>query len=277
MTKKKILAKLEAEAPFNLYYVDYRDSLAEHPDKINEILANGYVEEFSQEITDFIYENDESDPEKDLVRNTGDRLFMVDLNYHFSDLDYVNEDDRKLEAKEFLKKIGAEESEKNINKVIALRGNAPYGGTAYAMLYTGLSDFYLEKKQSIILDDIVLAIINTSNGSWWYMDDGSYIDCDITVSRNNIFDDYSIHYGLQEIFWDTPELCSSYNFTDSKWTIEEWETAKSIENEKKWAEQYAKTGCAGYGCPKYKYHTTEYRNDIPAGSKCIHCGRFYID
>lgn len=306
----KLLKKFEENnTNINLYYVDYRDSLDESPGILEEIIQTWYTEEdvtdrretwesidyminetFDDEerenlddetiedIRNYCYENDESNVLGDLIENTRGRLFLVDLDYNFSDPE--DQENAIKEIKEFLDRLGIEETQETIDDIRDILAESRWWN-AYAWLFLESKEiknqFLGDYSKNIKIERLQLIIKDDVQWSWRYGE--VRLSGDFTVSRKNILIDWSCGYSFEEIFWQKWEdLYSRYELTDEKENIEENEDIKTKkEDEKRREENYRKHGCGWSDCPKFDHHQTEYTNGVPAGNKCKICWRFFID
>lgn len=306
----------------SLYYVDYREDLDEHEDlqercirknnldaireavygwymeqerenltgMINEIerkmSENGRDEEFkehAEEISDLIYERNDTDPTEDLIRHSTVTNLFYSLGVKIDGYNiYSNtrgESEYRIRRALKLKK-GQYDDE-----IQELFQNASYGGelriyfnAMFNKLLTGDSE--ADFRTIRFHGDVVIAIADSRNGSGY--DITLPIDITLPFKRDNLFVDSQVHYSYAD------EICGMSNdWCDStKWETGMKPSRGSILTSKMTGHQlqevaYEKTfreGKCTFGDINYKRHrNTFYINDFPCGSKCPHCGTFWID
>lgn len=310
----------------SLYYVDYRDDLDEHEDIQEECIRSnnmeklyekayewyeeqensnmhdyleetrknmeadnlaGEFEEHEDEIRELIYDRNDSDPVKDLIRNSSVTNFFYSLGVEISGYltgcslrgESVAMACHKVRRALHLKKGQFDE------KIEELVENATYGGEL-RIYFNAMFDRLISKapgndfKSIRFHRNVVVAIADSRNGSGHHV----RIPLDITFPfrRENLFVDSQVHYSYaNEVCGMTNDWCDSTK----------WETgmipftgsvrkSRMAEYKKQEAayEQTFRSGKCTFGDMNYKRHRdVRYSNEYPAGCRCPHCGTFWID
>ena len=126
-----------------------------------------------------------------------------------------------------------------------------------------------------------VGVINTYNGSG----DFDYLTLDLTLPfmRENLFISKMEKYSLESIFGMISNWCSSdspalmYDEIEAKVAIEPSKNAAAIAQDQEYERVFKSGGCT-YGDMDYRRHRdVKYINEVPCGSKCPHCGTFWVD
>lgn len=290
----------------SLYWVDYRSDLSEHmgivqkaisigeyypiieelDDMFNPVsaemeyvketerrmsaggISNEEIESVEDDLIDWIRDNDESNPVKDLIRNTGKITVFYSLGR------YLSGDEDTIYTE--LIKIGVDE--KNAQTIAS---NAFDGGDLRIYFSAGIDELIEAKGKYIVFDgEFSVGVINYHVGSGWY-EDVVLKDLKLEFKRENLIVSNEEKWGLEEIFGQYPNWCESdeVKFTDDETDgkeVEESEASKYIEQTRKWAED-ARNGKCHPNDPDFGHHIMVYENDYPCGWRCKRCGRFVID
>lgn len=279
------------EAVFDWYMEQERENLTDTIDEIEKKMSeDGRYDEFkehAEEISYLIYERNDTDPTEDLIsHSTVTNLFYslgveIDGYSAYSNTRGETETMACYRVRRALKlKKGQYDDE-----ILELVQNASYGGelriyfnAMFDKLLTG--DSKADFRTIRFHGDVVVAIADSRNGSGYHI----RLPLDITFPfrRDNLFVDSQVHYSYAN------EVCGmSNNWCDSTgWETGMQSSKGSILTSKMTEHQlqetaYEKTfreGKCTFGDMNYKRHrNTFYINDFPCGSKCPHCGTFWID
>lgn len=321
--------RIEAYMPqyIELYYVDYRDNLDNNMNLLQKCVEKNnlfplsesvydfwdypegeYLEEIrknmdsdgladlyeenEEEIKEYLWEHDTSDPVKDLLRNTGQFTcfysFGMDVCGHVDDwCGSAREESEEMTAYKIRRFLGIKKGTKEDKKIQDLVSQAYYGGDLRVYFNTDLEDLiagdaYAENKQdfqSVVLDGIVaIGVIDTFNGS------GDFQEFEVHKSfpfnRDNLYISQTEHWGLEEIFGgdviDTENVAFSMSpVKNKKATVSK--TKARMEQEVKYEETFRAGGCTHGDMDMRRHRDVYYDNGFPAGSRCPHCGTFWID
>ena len=291
----------------SLYHVDYRDDLDEHEDIQEECIRSnsleklyekayewyeeqeslnmrgyleetrksmeadslaGQFEEHEDEIRDLIYDRNDSDPAKDLIRNSSVTNFFYSLGVEISGYQAGIPQRGESTAMACYKVRRALHLKKGQfdEKIEELVENAAYGGELRvyfnAMFDRLVSEDAGNDFRSIrFYGNVVVAIADSLNGS---------------------FVDSQVHYSYAD------EVCGMANdWCDStKWetgmapltgSVRKSRMAEHQEQEAAYEKAFRSGKCT-FGDMNYKRHRdVRYSNGYPAGCRCPHCGTFWID
>lgn len=279
------------EAVFDWYMEQERENLTGTIDEIERKMSeNGRYEEFkehAEEISDLIYERNDTDPTEDLIRHSTVTNLFYSLGVEIDGYNPYGNTRGESEAMACYRIRRALKLKKGQydDEILELVQNASYGGelriyfnAMFNKLLTGDSE--ADFRTIRFHGDVVVAIADSRNGSGYNIT--LPIDITLPFKRDNLFVDSQIHYSYAD------EICSMSNdWCDStKWETGMKPSKGSILTSKMTGHQlqeaaYEKTfreGKCTYGDMNYKRHrNTFYINDFPCGSKCPHCGTFWID
>lgn len=321
-TVEEALAVLEKEYPrgVELIYIDYRDDLSESLNELNKsIQANDIYEGFEsdsadwwgdsqyesidyilkeqfteeelenwgidgrQDLQDWLTSHDNSNPTKDLLQNTGNKLCFYDTGLEIPEYPQGGtfNSDKFLarHAKRIAKKLKIDYT-KHEKTLCSLVANASYGGQLVILFYCRPSDLFSDDKDNFIRfkGKVHLCISDRAQGS------GDTEDVDDIVAlpfnRQNLWIDAAAGgYTIDSVFgfylpaFDyTPELFRIKNSRKPE--------ATKLQEKKKVYDAWdadLKKGICHFNDPRYNSHDTVYRMDFPMGNKCKRCGRFFID
>lgn len=310
-TIDEALAWLEAEYPkgVDLVYVDYRDRyedmttlqdvLKGEMDDNDEWQADVQYEgirsvmdeyekqhegvELSDEVRDamqdWLFNHDTSNPTKDLLKNTGSKLFYIET------LDYFDED--KANVSELVKKYAkTPEQKKEIQSTI---NEQFYGSPVSFYFYASALDVHTALQASdskyITINGAYFSTIDRVQGSNWLGNEAIF---NITIPREqaiqNIYLDEAKDNGYG---WNSIAGQSSYdeatifatNTKKAGTILIESETSEAQKREARLQANWEKTKKCTLGDMNYSRHTgkKEYINSFPCGNKCEACGTFWID
>lgn len=244
-------------------------------------------EEHSEEILDMLFERNDSDPVNDLIRNSTLTNMFYSLGVEIEG--YAGGTNRRRESDAMsryrIRRALKLKKGQFDNQIRELVDNATYGGELRiyfnAMFNELLTDDCENDFKTIRFHgDVIVAIADSHNGSGYHID----LPLDITVpfSRDNLFVDSQVRYSY------AGEVCGMENsWCDStKWetgmkpfkaAIRKSTMAGHQKQEALYDEIFRKGKCT-FGDMNHKRHrNTYYINSFPCGSKCPHCGTFWID
>jgi hypothetical protein len=314
----------------SLYDVDYRDSLDDHADLLQECIqerckdtlyekidewyidsphyafeyydkeiqkdierafdvdsdeAEEIFEEYREEIRDVLYNRDDSDVIKDLLRNTRDFAMFYDTGYEISEGSWSwDEKTVKQELKEIKKVLGIKIKDNTWDQELDMMiRQASYGGQLVIYFCESVDDFLEidEQYNMINFRNAHVAIIDTSGGSG----DHCYLggsDITLPLDVSNLYICKAVKYSY------THDVCGMYNdwcagtsvqllTKKTKKTAAKSSLAAQQQREKEYQETYRKGSCTPGDMNYSRHRDTEYINNFPCGSKCKKCGTFWID
>ena len=302
---------LETEYPhgIELIYIDYRDSYEDMNklqdiirgndendfewqadaqwESISEVLKN-YIQEIEADelsdetqeaMKDWLYGHDTSNPTKDLLKNTGKKLFYIETT------DY-SEEDKSNWGKIVRKYSKTKQQKKEIDYVL---NNQFYASPISFYFYADVLDIWkaINESQSkyIIVCNAYFTTIDRVQGSNWLGENAIF---NLTIPRQNFIDNVYLDdakgngYGWGEIAGQSgyDETSIEINNTKKRGNIlVKSETSEAQKREMKLNENWNKTKKCVWGDMNYRRHTGSraYINNYPCGNKCEDCGTFWID
>lgn len=231
-------------------------------------ISNEEIESVEDDLIEWIRDNDESSPIKDLIRNTGKITVFYSLGR------YLDSDEDTIYAE--LIKIGVDEN--NARKI----ASCAFDGGDLRIYFSESIDNLIEAKGKYIVfnGEFSVGVINYHVGSGWY-EDVVLNNLKLEFKRENLIVSCEEKWGLEEIFAQYKNWCESDEVkfaddeTDGK-KIEKSGASEYIERTRKWAED-AKKGKCHIDDPDFGHHDMVYENDYPCGWRCKRCGKFVID
>ena len=278
------------------WYVDGADT-AHYREELRNDLQNRYdleddevdeiMEEFYDEISDTLYNRDDSDVVKDLLRNTAKQAMFYDTGYEMESESWcwtekeVKKERQNIKRHLCLKGL-TDEQDKVLDMMIR---QASYGGRLVIYFYDDVDDFIRidESFKTISFKNPHIAIIDNYNGSGDHCYIGG-VEIKLPLIKENIFICKTTSYSY------THEVCGMYsNWCEGtivqfktkklkrKGIIEESSLNDYLEREKKLNKVFNSGSCTA-GDMKYERHRNmEYINNYPCGNRCGNCGTFFID
>jgi len=309
---------LKSEYPhgIDLYYIDYRDSLDEDIDTIMELVRDGYsqkldesmtdydlshtwdeieknylrelgddVDEISDELRDYIrdwcYENDTSNYQKDLLKNTRSQLFFIDTGVEA----YENSEN----LGELVRKFGMRD-EKKIHAIKWITREQMYHSNISFYFHADVSDIiealHRNDDEYITIDGAMIANVTRGNGSNWVSDDNVF---QLVIPKKcfiaNVYHDAEAGtgYGWHDICGDWNRDECSIGTSKKKhikgYSYIEGETSYTTLRERGYVKAWndGKGVCTRGDMNIKRHKTTEYVNEYPCGTHCKECGNFWID
>lgn len=255
-----------------------------------KMILDGNAEEYvkhEEDIKELLYERNDTDPSDDLISNSSVTNMFYSLGVEiagYAERTSTREESHAMSCYKIRRalKLKKGQFEEQIKELV---DNATYGGelriyfnAMFNKLITG--DNGNDFKTIRFHGDVIVAIADSHNGSGYHVE----IPLDITLPfrRENLFVDSEIHYSYAN------EICGMVN---SWCNSTKWETGmkpikasigKSLMTQHQRQEaRYEKAfreGRCTFGDMNYKRHRNMYYIDsFPCGSKCPHCGTFWID
>jgi len=237
------------------------------------------------EFVDFCNDNISVDLNiSDLLDNCGKVVLFYDSGielqgYGQERKEYIADMD---EIKKFLKiKISDTTHDEKIMQMIL---QASYGGQLVVYFTASIKEFLEVKENSAIkFNNVNIAIIDTCNGSG---DDCFIPGVEFTVpfDRSKIFYDKSIKYNYSfAVCGMSSDWCRSTQWAiiEQKGRSTKTEGKSPVQKQKEYDRSCDKVfkqgGCTFGDMDITRHRDIFYRNDFPCGSKCPHCGTFWID
>lgn len=311
---------------YELVYIDYRDSLENSYDKIQEAIQtrdlqpiyeetdewfidsrydsvdyilkelkedlerdyedceNGNIEKFikdnRRELTEIILERDNSDPVKDLLKNTDNPVYFYDTGYEIVDSVFDEEAyQENIRSIEEAFKIKYDDYKKEIDELII---NASYGGRLVIYFREDVMKMInTEEFNTITFKNPVIAAINTYNGSGsdTILNDHEF---SLPYDPSNLFVEETIKYnytyavcGMSDSWCDSTDV--SFSKENNGETIERSKLHAELGVEGLYNQAYKGGKCTFGDMDMNRHRNTYYDNNFPCGTHCKDCGTFWID
>lgn len=314
---------------YYLYYVDYRDDLNEHFKELNaciqkneiyplsekldewwecpesyelgqireKMTEDGFEEEFEaheDEIREWLWEHDKSEPIKDLLRNTTTLALYYDLGYNADGWHEAflcnpwRNTSEKQEVANIRRILGIKKGSPEDKVLAEIVANASYGGNL--RIYFPMDDFFSmltydndNDFQTIRFDGkFPVGIIDTVQGSGWYEE--IEIHKEFPFKRENLIFSKCDHYSLESIYGHYDNWAKEYPMptflkrkSTSKRTLKESESAKELKRQAEYEATFKAGGCTLGDTDIRRHRDVYYDNNVPCGHHCPHCGQFWID
>lgn len=248
-------------------------------------------EDHEDEIRDYLFENNNSDPVADLLNNTGPITCFYSLGIQTSDmwnngLDPWFYGDAKKEAYSIRRALKIKKDDPRAKSIEIIMNNATYGGELRIYFKRDLRDLMSSDEDEDFASirfkgRFPVAIHNACNGSGDY----EKIDLDVTLPflRPNLFVSESENWNLENVFG----LCGDWLKTCDKPTLDHTPvksksikkslTSDFLKREKELDNIFKSGKCTPGDMKMSRHRNVEYINDFPCGHKCKDCGTFWID
>ena len=307
ITVQDIISLLEPK--YDMYYVGdnsfdclYNSMCLDHADSLSDALsmlqfkmraefgitlreAKVLVDQYQEELENTILNRDISDPIGCMIRNTSKQVMFYDTGYEVESESWSWNDEQVAQVREQIKSIVSLTSDVSNEDIDEMIKTATYGGKLVIYFLENFEKLITKEGiNSISFRHAAVAIIDIDGGSG----DHCYLSMDhkfaLPFKRENIFLDKSIKYNY------TFAVCG----LDSKWcrsTIVELSEEPStsgielplsdvqdnIDENKKFLKIFNEGGCSFSDRDITRHRDVFYTNNFLCGSKCPHCGAFWVD
>jgi hypothetical protein len=308
---------LESEYPrgLDLVYIDYRDSyedmaqlqrvLKDGADEfdagdysyetIDEVMKNYLRESEADELSDevreamqeWLQDHDTSDPQRELLKHTGSKLFYIETRDYSNQNEAINTGTDPRDYKKLVKKYGKTDAQAKAVKYVL--DNQFYGAPVSFYFYADVEDVYnvIHGKNSkyIGVSGAYFSTVDRVQGSNWLGEDAIFT---ITIPREDLIKNVYLDeakgtgYGWGEIAgqsgYDDAVVCAIATKTKGSILVQS-ETSEAQAREARLQAHWDKTHTCTAGDMNMKRHAGEqpYRNEYPCGNKCTACGTFWVD
>ena len=279
------------EAVFDWYMEQERGNLTDTIDEIERKMSeDGRYEEFkehAEEISDLIYERNDTNPTEDLIRHSTVTNLFYSLGVEIDGYNACSNTRGESETMACYKVRRALKLKKGHydDEILELVQNASYGGelriyfnAMFDKLLTG--DSKADFRTIRFHGDVVVAIADSRNGSGYHI----RLPLDITFPfrRDNLFVDSQVHYSYaDEICGMSNDWCDSTLWeTSMKRSKSHIPTSTMTEHqlqETAYEKTFREGKCTSSDMNYKRHRNTFYINEFPCGNKCPHCGTFWID
>lgn len=267
--------------------------LKEIRQKMEQDGAEELYEKHEDEIRDWLCENDTSTPVKDLLRNTGNISMFYSLGLEIDGwhsgfmCNPWRDGSYAMDAYKIRQKLGIRKGTPESDLIDSIVRNASGGGELRLYFNSELADVLstdseTDFKQIHFKGEIAVALYNASEGSG----DFEYlkIDKSFPFVRENLYTSESDKYSLENCFGMCSDWLDKSDFPvfsmdkpRKPQTLIKSKNADRIAQEAELNRVFKAGGCTA-GDMDYKRHRgVYYDNNVPCGSRCPHCGTFWID
>ncbi|MFZ2992427.1 MAG: hypothetical protein WA061_01815 [Microgenomates group bacterium] len=251
---------------------------------ITEEEAEELMEEHWENLRDVIMDRDESDPIKDLIRNTRDIVMFYDTGEEFYDGCLSDQDEVDKMCKQIKKalKIPLKETkwDNDIDMMIRQGDNG-----RLVIYFTGDINemMHLSDKNVVEFTNPNIAIIDTWNGAG---DNCQLVGHKFAIpfEIKNFFIDKEVKYsytyevcGMSTNWCDGTGISFRKKKTSAKKAKVNESYAEELAREKRYKETFEKGGCTPMDMDMRRHRNTYYLNEFPCGTHCPHCHTFWID
>lgn len=255
-----------------------------------EMEADGKSTEYvrhEEKIKDLLYERNNTDLAEELIENSAVTTMFYSLGveaegYVYGGCRHGESETVSLRKIRWVLKLKEGQFTDELHELLA---NAPYGGelriyfnAIFSRLITG--DTGNDFKRIRFYGGVIVAIADSRNGSGHHV----RLQTDITLPfcRDNLFVDSQVHYSYAN------EICGMLNsWCDStRWetgmeplesTLQKSRINEYQKQEALYEKRFREGGCTLGDMNHKRHRNTFYINSFPCGTKCPHCGTFWID
>lgn len=276
------------DEPEEYYLQNIRNEMAK--DDLEDVF-----DEHIDDIRDWIFEHDESDPTKGLLRNTG----AVAVFYSLCECDcywveapfmqpYMAEEPDTT-AKKICKILHIADGSKQAKQVQSVCANASYGGELRIYFQSEIEDLISGEsypngknkdwKSIHFKGTFAVAVYNCTDGAGDY----EFIDLDVELPfiRQNLRISETERYSIEHCFGQSADWLNSADAPSFSFEKPKKKTSikKSVinEREKHFEEVFKAGGCSVDDGNFQRHRGVYYRNDFPCGYVCPNCGRIWYD
>jgi len=244
--------------------------------------AKRIIEENEDYLRDEIYNRDDSNLLKDLLRNTKRFICFYDINYEVESESWKWTDKEVQQERQRIKKqLKIRANDTYDDRIEMMIRQASYGGSLVVYFRIDVSELIGIEATTIEFTNPEIAIINNCNGSGDNCNLHGHT-FKLPYNKENVFIDETVKYnytydvcGMVESWCDDTEVKLSKEKV--KGTIEKSKVNALMEREKILNETFKKGGCTAGDMDIKRHRKSFYRNDYPCGTKCPDCGTFWID
>lgn len=251
---------------------------------------NGKLHEYEEhldEMGDLFCERNDTDPTEELIRNSRPTNMFYSLGVKiegYADGTSNREESNAISYNKIRRALKLKEGQFD-DQLTELVDNATYGGELRIYFNAMFDDLLTSNKKRDFKTirfhgDVIVAVADSHNGSGYHVE----LPLDITLpfNRDNLFVDSQVHYSYaNEICGMCNDWCDSTKWQTGmepvKASIPKSTMSEHQEKEARYEKTFREGRCT-FGDMNYSRHRdTFYINSFPCGSKCPHCGTFWID
>ena len=245
------------------------------------------MEKFNDDIVNYIYENDRSNPIRDLLSNTSKQVMFYDTGYEVESDSWNWSNARVRKERIIIKHILGIKSSKYDDRIDMMIRQASYGGQLVVYFYDKVENYIPESTENdftqIEFKDASIAIINVGNGS------GDHTSLEghsfsLPFKRENLIIDETIKYnysfavcGMCSNWCDNTIVNLSSEPSKSECEVKVSPIIAHKGVEQKYNEVFKSGKCSAGDMDINRHRNVTYINNFPCGNKCMDCGTFWVD
>jgi len=249
--------------------------------------AKEVIELYGDYITDKIYDNCNDTVVKKLLQNTSKESIYYDTGYEMESNSWNWNDRQIMKEVKAIKKVLKIPTTNVVNndRIEMMVRQASYGGQLviyFRVSYTELMSDKEEDFYTIMFKNPTIAVINTGDGSG-DSTDLEQVEFTLPFNRKNLFIDKLDHYsyvyevcGMCSDWCDSTEMTLSFKKSRAKKITDSQSNVKR-ESDNQLDKTFGDGKCTTGDMNIKRHRDTFYINDYPCGTKCPHCGTFWID
>ena len=275
---------------------DYPESeyLAEIQRKMDEDGLGNEYHEHEDEIKDYLWEHDESTPVMDLLRNTTYPKFFYSLGIdldHGWNCDFMaasrQNEAYAQSARRICQALGIKEDTPEVDAVLDLCINSPYGGELRIYFEASVVDMITDDKWDSEKGDwktihfrgkCAVAVWDNTNGAGDFVK--IEIDKEFPFVRENLqISDVAEKYDIDSscgLCGDWLDDCVKPEFSYEK-KSGNVNVSEAVKREREFQRIFDAGGCSVGDSNLGRHHGVYYRNKIPCGWYCPNCGKIWYD
>jgi hypothetical protein len=251
---------------------------------------DGMLQEYhdnQENIRELLYDRDNSDTIKDLIKNTRNEIMFYSTGVEINDIYGTGADYYELLKEEIkvVKKTLGIKSEQFDDEIRSLIQNAGYGGELRIYFNQRFDMFITDTDKDFksirFHGNVNIAVADSINGSG----DCIALPIDITLpfKRENIFIDREVKYSFAhevcgmcgDYGKDTIVVMSFIPVKNDKPAVSKM--AKHMEQEREYDKIFQSGKCSSFDMDIKRHRNIIYINSYPCGNKCMDCGTFWVD
>lgn len=262
--------------------------------------SDGVYDEYvahEDEIKDWLYDHDNSHPEDDLLQNTSTPTFFyslgIELDHGWHTAFMANpwrNESCAMSAYKIRRALGIKKNTPEAKKILELCEESSYGGELRIYFETDVKDMVSGEEygdanmkqdwQTIRFNgNFVVAVWNNCEGAGYYV--RLELDKTLPFIRENLqISDQAEKYDIESacgLCGDWLRDCDTPGFSFDKIKRGGIKKSKAVEQEREFQRIYEAGGCSIADSNIERHRDTFYRNEIPCGMYCPHCGKTWLD
>ncbi len=273
-------------------WMNWESGVNEYLEEVRKkMCAEGLLEAYDEckdEIRDWLYTHDDSNPAADLIRNTGDVTFFYSFGLNIPGWQYGFTKPYRAETEaqsinRIRRKLGIKKGTSDDEAIARVVANASYGGELRIYFEDDINSMVSSDQdfKSIIFDgEFAVAVYNANEGSG----DFEFINirCSVPFLRENLYVSGIEKYNLERCFgmcgdWLRKGDVPITSLQKSKRSINKSSTAADLKREAQYKATFKAGSCTFGDMDISRHRNVYYKNEYPCGMHCPHCGTFWID